>query len=152
MKIIKDAYHVAKSVTSYHISTKDNNTIVTDVDINVENFLIAQIKSKFEDDNFLTEENNPGGKLKNRTWIIDPIDGTAYFVKESCNWGIQLAFYDNENTRFSVIYLPITDELYYAAENQGAFVNNNKILHRKEVPLNQAIVEFGGTLYKNLEH
>lgn len=151
MKIIKDAYHVAKSVTSYHISTKDNNTIVTDVDINVENFLIAQIKSKFESDNFLTEENNPGGKLKNRTWIIDPIDGTAYFVKESCNWGIQLAFYDNENTRFSVIYLPITDELYYAAENQGAFVNNNKILHRKEVPLNQAIVEFGGTLYKNLE-
>ena len=151
INLVKDAYYISKSITSYHISTKENNTLVTEVDIGIENFLIAQIKSKFPDDNFLTEENNPNGILKNRTWIIDPIDGTSHFVKNSPFWGIQLAFYDKDATKFSIIYLPIMDEFYYAAENQGVYINNNKIVNRPEVPLNQAIVEFGGTLYKQLD-
>lgn len=150
--LVKSAYGIITSTKAYNISTKSNNTLVTDVDINVENFLIAQIKSNFPTDNFLTEENNPDGLLKDRTWIIDPIDGTAHFVKGTPFWGIQLAFYDKDKTRFSIIYLPKLDEFYYAAENQGAYLNNNKILPAPEVPLNQAIVEFGGSIYKQLDN
>lgn len=150
--LVKSAYGIITSTKAYNISTKSNNTLVTDVDVNVENFLIAQIKSNFPNDNFLTEENNPDGKLEDRTWVIDPIDGTAHFIKGTPFWGIQLAFYDKNKTRFSIIYLPKLDEFYYAAENQGLYLNNNKIVSRKEVPLNQAIVEFGGSLYKQLDN
>lgn len=151
MNIVKNAYNIAKSISTYHISTKPNNTLVTEVDIAVENYLIDQIKSKFPYDNFLTEENNPNGTLKDRTWVIDPIDGTSHFVKNTPYWGIQLAFYDKNRTKFGIIYLPVLDEFYYAVENQGAYVNNNKILLTPEVPLNQAIVEFGGTIYKQMQ-
>ena len=151
LSILKSAYINTKSIKSYNISIKSNSTLVTDADIEIENYLINKIKCKYENDNFITEENNPDGKLVDRTWIIDPIDGTSHFVKNSNFWGTQLAFYDKNKVKFAIIYLPKTDEVYYAVENQGAFVNNHKVLPRVEVPLEQSIIEFGGSMYKELE-
>ena len=147
---IKKAYES----TQYHnfeIKSKADNTLVTDADIAVETYLLKIIKHKFPKDNFVTEEHFPGNKIFDRTWIIDPIDGTAHFVKNDGLWGIQLAFYDKGEVKFSVIYLPTKDELFYAFKNGGAFVNNEKILPLEIVPLNQVIVEFGGSLFKSLE-
>lgn len=148
LDIIKDAYDIVKYTTSFHINTKEDFSLVTDMDLAIEKYLINQIKAKFPEDTFVTEEFNSENKLGNRCWIIDPIDGTAHFIKNNDLWGIQLAFYDNDSVRFSIIYLPIKKELYYAVENVGAFLNNNKILPKEEVPLNQAIVEFGGSICK----
>ncbi len=151
IKIVKKAYDIIKLNKNFQISTKSDNTLVTDVDIKVEKFLINKIKEKYPNDIFLTEENYPNNQLQNRTWIIDPIDGTAHFIKELPFWGIQLCFYDKNATKFAIIYLPVIDEFYYAAENQGAYINNNKLLPKAPVPINQSIVEFGGTLYKEFE-
>lgn len=152
INIVKEAYERIKSHTKFQISTKEDNSLVTNFDIEIEKFLISKIKSKFKDDIFLTEESYPNNKLQDRSWIIDPIDGTAHFIKGTPLWGIQLAFFDKGTTKFSIIYLPKSNEFYYAAENQGAYVNNNKILPQNESPLNQLIVEFGGTIYKELEN
>jgi len=151
IKLVKEAYDIIKLNKSFQISTKEDNTLVTNVDIKVENFLIRKIKEKYPNDILVTEENYPNNQLQNRTWIIDPIDGTAHFIKGLPFWGIQLCFYDKNATKFAIIYLPATNEFYYAAENQGAYVNNNRLLPRTPVSLNQTVVEFGGTLYKELE-
>lgn len=151
LKIVKDSYSMVKSNINFTISVKENNTLVTDVDLAIENFLISKIKKMFPSDNFLTEENNPSGTLKDRTWVIDPIDGTAHFIKNSPYWGIQLAFFDKGQTKFSVIYLPKLNEFYYAAEGQGTYLNNNKIFPKFDLPLNESVVEFGGNLFKKLE-
>lgn len=152
IQIVKEAYDRIKSNNIFKISTKEDNTLVTNIDIDIEKFLISKIKSMFKNDIFLTEENFPNNKLQDRTWIIDPIDGTSQFVKGTNFWGIQLAFFDKGTTKFAIIYLPKSNEFFYAAENQGAYINNNKILTKSEVPLNQSVVEFGGTIYKELEN
>lgn len=152
IQIVKEAYDRIKSNSRFKISTKEDNTLVTNIDIAIEKFLISKIKSMFKNDIFLTEENFPNNKLQDRTWIIDPIDGTSQFVKGTNFWGIQLAFFDKGTTKFAIIYLPKSNEFFYAAENQGAYINNNKILTKPEVPLNQSVVEFGGTIYKELEN
>ena len=152
LNLVKDAHIFSKSITSYNISIKSNHTLVTDADTEIENYLISKIKERYINENFLTEENNPNGFLGDRTWIIDSIDGTSHYIKNSIFWGTQLAFYDKGKIKFSIIYLPKTNELYYAAENQGAFINNNKIFPKESVPLEQAIVEFGGSIYKCFEN
>lgn len=153
IELIKESYYLVKTNKNFQIYEKRDNTLVTNVDTTIENFLLKHIKEKFPNDNFLTEENYPKNKLKNRSWIIDPIDGTSHFIKNDNNWGIQLAFFDEESTKFSVIYLPKIDEFYYAAENQGAYLNNHKIINNgSNIPLNQCIVEFGGSIYKELEN
>ncbi len=151
LDIIKDAYDLVKYTTKYQINTKEDNSLVTNADLDIEKYLINKIKEKFPNDSFVTEEYCPDGKISNRCWIIDPIDGTAHFIKKDGLWGIQLAFYDKDDTRFSIIYLPDKKELYYAAQNIGAFLNNNKILPTEPSPLVQSIIEFGGSLYKETD-
>lgn len=151
IQLVKDAYDSVKYNSGFKIHSKSDNSLVTDTDLAIEKYMLTEIKKRFENDHFVTEENYPDNKLNNRTWVIDPIDGTAHFIKKDGLWGIQLAFYDAGNTRFSVIYLPEKKEMYYAAENQGTYLNNNKILSIESVPLNQVIVEFGGSIHKEYE-
>lgn len=151
LQMVKDAYDNVKYNNNFRIHSKSDNTLVTDTDLAIEKYMLNEIKKKFANDNFVTEENFPDNKLSDRTWVIDPIDGTAHFIKKDGLWGLQLAFYDQGATRFAVIYLPEKEELYYAAEKQGVYLNNNKILSSASVPLNQAIVEFGGSIYKEYE-
>lgn len=150
LKLVKEAYFLIKYNSNLKVHLKSDETLVTDADLTIEKFLLKEITSRFPNDCFVTEENFPDNNLSDRTWVIDPIDGTAHFVKQDGMWGIQLAFYDKNATRFSVIYLPEKDELYYAVENQGAYLNNNKILPKLPNNLKQCIVEFGGSIYKEL--
>ncbi len=146
LKMVKGAYDYVKANNKFQIYEKQDSTFVTDIDIMVEEFLTSEILKKFKKDNFLTEEKHPDGVLRERTWIIDPIDGTNHFIKNDGMWGIQLAFYDKGATQFSVIYLPKKEELYYAANGIGAFINNNKILNIEDVPAKSSVVEFAGSI------
>lgn len=151
LDLVKKAYENSKTINSYKVSLKENSTLVTDADLEIEGYMISRIRERYPRDNFLTEETNSEETLKDRTWIIDPIDGTTHFIKGDNFWGIQIAFYDKEKTKFSIVYLPKTNECYYAAEKLGAYVNNNRILPHENVPMNQAIVEFGGSIYKEFD-
>lgn len=151
LEIVKKTYDASRFGNDFSIKSKEDNKIETDVDIDVEKLLIGSLKEKYSEDNFVTQETYAGNKLKDRTWVIDPIDGTEHFIKKDGMWGIQLAFYDKNKTRFSIIYLPAKDELYYAAENRGIFVNNDSITETPIVPASQAVVEFGGSVYKHYE-
>ena len=151
IKVVREAYDRVKSSTKFSISTKPDNSLVTNIDIGIEKYIISKIKNRFKYDSFLTEETNPNGELLNRTWIIDPIDGTCQFIKGTSLFGVQLAFYDKGKTRLAIIYLPKLNQMYYGAYNKGVFINNNKILTNPQVPLNQAVVEFGGSVYKEFD-
>lgn len=153
IELVHEAYFLIKSRSDISINTKEDNTLVTTADLEIEKYLLSKISQRYNKDNFITEETYHNNKLMDRTWIIDPIDGTSHFVNNTLFWGIQLAFYDKGNTKFSIIYLPKVDKFYYAFENHGAYVNNNKILLPEEntKSLNQCIVEFSGSLYKEFE-
>ena len=152
INLVKKAYFRIKSNKELYIKVKEDNTLVTNMDVDTEDFIIREIKKIYEKDNFLSEESNPKGELIDRTWIIDPIDGTSQFINGSDDWGIQLAFYDKGTTRFSIIYLPKKNEFYYAIDNKGAYLNNNKLLNEPNTkPLKQCIVEFSGSIEKELE-
>ena len=149
--IVKKAYEKIKDNNNFIIYEKPNNTLVTEADLLIEKYLVDKIKEKYPNDKFLTEENYHDRELDNRTWIIDPIDGTTHFIKKDGFWGIQLAFYDNNDTRFAIIYLPEKEELYYGAEHNGVYINNNRIFSSPPTPINQSIVEFGGSLHNQKE-
>lgn len=152
IKIVKQAYFLIKSRKDISINTKEDNTLVTTADIEIEKYLLKEIQKKYKKDNFITEETYPKNQLIDRTWVIDPIDGTSHFVNNTPFWGIQLAFYDKEKTKFSIIYLPKMNKFYYAFENHGAYVNNNKILlEDNNKDINRCIIEFGGSIYKEIE-
>ena len=105
---------------------------------------MMHIKEKFND-NFLTEETSSNTKLGDRTWIIDPIDGTAFFVRGSSFYTIQLAFYDKNETQFSIIYLPTSKEMYVGVRGAGVYRNNKKLKRLQNIDFGRCNVDFCGS-------
>ena len=140
-----------KNLLKINVQVKEDSTFVTESDLLVEKMLIDAIRERYPDDNFVTEEFNNENTIKNRTWVIDPIDGTAHYMKGSIFWGIQLAFVDKGETQFSIIHLPKLSETYYAIKDKGVYLNHKKINLKKNVPFNESIIEFCGSCHKKAE-
>ena len=77
------------------IETKSNATdLVTNMDREIEQFLIGKIKETFPNHNILGEEGY-GDEITSSdgvVWLIDPIDGTMNFVHQKEILRFQLGF------------------------------------------------------------
>lgn len=145
------AYERIRTMKTTKVEAKPDKTFVTEADLIVEEVLINAIRKRFPDDNFVTEETNNQNEVKGRTWIIDPIDGTSHYMKDSLFFGIQLCFVDEGETKFSILYLPKVNELYYASKGNGVYLNHKKLSVRPAVDVAQCTVEFCGSLHKKTE-
>lgn len=122
------------------VSSKGKFDFVTDKDFESEQYLINNIKKSFANDNFLTEESYSQSQILDRTWIIDPIDGTHNFMNNFHIFCVQLAFYDAGNTQFSIIYIPKLNEIYYAIKNEGAYLNGKRLKINPQANLESMLV------------
>lgn len=57
-------------------------------------------------------------------WIIDPIDGTKEFIKKNGEFTVNIALIEQGIPVLGVVYVPVLNELYYAAKNLGSFKVN----------------------------
>ena len=54
-------------------------------------------------------------------WIVDPLDGTKEFIKKNGEFTVNIALVKKQKPILGVIYVPCSNELYYALEGLGAF-------------------------------
>ncbi len=101
--------------------TKSRQDYVSVADRAVEAFIRAELSRAFPDDTMLGEET--GGTVAERTWIVDPIDGTLNFVHGVHYWCVSIAWLEDGQRRIAAIYDPAPDELFVAARGSGAFCN-----------------------------
>lgn len=66
------------------------------------------------------------------TWIIDPIDGTANFVRKLPITCISLGFVVKKEQTIGIIYNPFLNEMYTAIKGRGAFLNGKRIYTSKQ--------------------
>ena len=103
------------------ISTKPDNTPVTDADKAVERAIIDAIATQYPTDGVVGEEfGSTGGK--DRYWIIDPIDGTKNFLRGVPTWATLIALVENEKVVVSVVSSPALYRRWYATDGGGAYV------------------------------
>ena len=56
-----------------------------------------------------------------RFWLIDPLDGTKEFIKRNGEFTVNIALIDGGRPVLGVVYAPVLDLMYQAAEGHGAF-------------------------------
>lgn len=56
-----------------------------------------------------------------RFWLVDPLDGTKEFVKRNGEFTVNIALIKNGKPVMGVIYLPVTDVLYFGSSEVGAY-------------------------------
>jgi myo-inositol-1(or 4)-monophosphatase len=121
------------------IEHKADKTVVTELDRSVETDLR---KALLEFDASIGIEGEEHGIEGNRTtfWLLDPIDGTDSFTRGIPHFRNMATLVDNGEVVFTVVYKPVSDELYVAAKGEGAFRNGVQ-LNIGDRPLHNAKLE-----------
>lgn len=105
------------------VRQKADSTPVSEADTGAERAIRLAIAERFPDDTILGEEMG-GSSIRStgREWIIDPIDGTANFVRGVPVWGTLIALAIDGVPTVGVVSAPALSRRWYAAADQGAFV------------------------------
>lgn len=113
------------------VSLKAPNDLVTNVDRSTERLITTLIRESFPDDLISGEEYGEsvaeGRSESDRCWLIDPIDGTLNFSQGIPLFCVSIGFQIDGRTVVSAIYDPMRDELFSAAENDGAHLNGHPL-------------------------
>jgi histidinol-phosphatase len=106
------------------VTTKPDRTPVTDADQAVERSIRAGITAARPDDSILGEEYGTEG-TSSRQWIIDPIDGTANFLRGVPIWGTLISLAIDGVPVVGVVSSPTLGKRWWAALGHGAWVSTD---------------------------
>ena len=82
---------------------------------------------------------------KDRYFIIDPIDGTANFVRGLHHSCISVGLYAEGRMEAAVVYNPYAEEFFTAVHGQGAYLNGKR-LQMSQVDTANSLVLFGSAI------
>jgi 3'(2'), 5'-bisphosphate nucleotidase len=58
-------------------------------------------------------------------WMVDPLDGTKEFVKRNGEFTVNIALIHRHKPVMGVVAVPVTGEIFYASQGNGAFVKRD---------------------------
>jgi myo-inositol-1(or 4)-monophosphatase len=137
------ALHHYRRRENLAISLKGVQNVVTEADKACEKLIAQRILEAFPTDSILGEEGgyqNPGSDI---VWVVDPVDGTSNFVRGIPFWCVSLGIVIGLRPVIGVIFDPVNDDFYAAANGLGAFRNGTAIRASSVARLQDAHVGLG---------
>jgi myo-inositol-1(or 4)-monophosphatase len=115
---------------------------LTEADGAVERMLSERLAHAYPSDGFQGEE---GGRARSGSlrWVVDPIDGTANFMRGGRRFCVSLGCLDGDMPVIGVIVAPALEEIFAACQGTGATLNGAPILAAETKELARATVELG---------
>jgi histidinol-phosphatase len=129
------------------ITTKPDNTPVTDADRAVETAIREALGTHRASDGLVGEEFGSDKGSSGRYWVIDPIDGTKNFMRGVPTWATLIALVQvdasgNEEVVVGIASAPALARRWAAAKGHGATVNQKKISVSKVSSLSDASISY----------
>ena len=128
-KAIMEIYHSMDISVEY----KSDNSPLTEADKAANKIIVTVLKNSFPSYAVLSEEEKDDtSRLDNDyCFIVDPLDGTKEFIKRNGQFTVNIALAYGHESVMGVIYVPVTEKLYYAAKGYGSFVESPKEKSRR---------------------
>jgi len=135
------AYRAGRITLSYYNKgiahdLKSDESPVTAADRATEQFIRGEIEKTYPSHAIVGEEfgdspspltHLPKGDGKAFRWIVDPIDGTKSFIKGVPFYSVLIGLEIEGVARVGAVCLPALDEVLYAADGLGAWVNGKRV-------------------------
>lgn len=149
--IIREAGRIVLSARDAAARTREKTSaadLVTEYDLAVEAFLKEKLPPLVPGSVFFGEEEEENAD-PSRGWvfIVDPIDGTANFVRGLRQSAVSAALAHDGTVEYGVVYDPYKDEMFSARRGGGAFLNGAPI-HVSSRPLAQGVFGMGTAIYR----
>src|SRR6185437_11861666 len=125
------------------VRTKEDQSPVTAADVRAEETIRAVLSERFPTYGFYGEETGKHSAGAENVWLVDPIDGTKSFVRECPFFSTQIALMRAGRLVLGVSSAPAYDELAWAEEGAGAWLNDKRMHVSRVAELSSAIVSSG---------
>lgn len=117
-----------RGLAQLEVEEKGIQDYVTEADRDVEALIRQSLSEAFPEDGFIGEElgrtpSKPGGGH----WVVDPIDGTANFIRGFPWFGVSIAWVHDGRPQVAAIHDCTRNDLYWAARGEGAFCHGTKL-------------------------
>lgn len=132
------------------VETKPDRSPVTDADRSVEAAIKGMLAEHRPGDSLIGEEYGNSSGSNNRTWIIDPIDGTANFMRGVPVWASLICLAIDGKPTVSVVSAPALGRRWWAAPG-GAFTSDLDGSVRRIHVSGIADLEHASLSYNNLQ-
>ena len=125
-KIILDIYQS----NDFKTEIKDDDSPVTQADLKANEIICKTLLDEFNDYGLLSEELSDNLERLNKeyVWVVDPIDGTKDFIAKTDEFTVNIGLIYNHEVVLGVIGVPAKNEIYYAVQNEGAYlIKDNEV-------------------------
>lgn len=139
-------------VEQLQVSVKGPSDFVSQADLRAEETLRAELSRARPDFAFLMEESGEGGEAEWRwRWVVDPLDGTTNFLHGIPHWAVSVGVERRVGARggaaseivAGVVYSPVADEMFWAEQGKGAFLNERRLRVSARRDIREAVFATG---------
>lgn len=146
----------ASANTNIQVDTKtDRKDLVTNMDKEIQRFLIDAILTQDPDVKIMAEENGRDqlNDFSGRVYIIDPIDGTLNFVLEQENFCVMVGIYEDKRPVLGFIYDVVKEQMLCGGPSEGVYCNGTKINAPQDLGLSEGLLGLNSGMYAaNFHH
>ena len=132
-----------RDLGSLEVESKGPQDLVSVADRNVELLIREELNASFPKDGIIGEEHSSKPSTSRFVWVIDPIDGTANFVRGIHSWTVVLACIHESRTVVGVVYDPLHNEMFHCRRNGGAYLNSEPVGTSDSTGLNDGVTGIG---------
>jgi myo-inositol-1(or 4)-monophosphatase len=130
----------------FQVREKARFDLVTDADLASQRTIFDYLGNRFSGHAFLGEEDakhqRPGPDAP-PTWIVDPIDGTTNYVHDCPLYCVSIGLQVAGEMVVGVVYDPSRQEMFAAAQGQGAWLNDRRLHTSRAERLEEALLATG---------
>ncbi len=145
--LIKTTGHFIKEqlfkVEKEQIEVKDLNSLVSYVDKQAEEELVAGLHKILPEAGFITEENTILQEEKRLTWIIDPLDGTSNFLHRIPHFAISVGLMVEQKIMIGIVLNAYSGECFYSWKDGGAYLDGRRIYVSDTVEVSNSLIATG---------
>lgn len=119
-KVIMEIY---VGIDDMKVRYKNDDSPLTKADCASNQIIVEILRNTFPHYAVLSEEEKDNKERLDNDYcfIVDPLDGTKEFIKRNGQFTVNIALAYRHKVVMGVIYVPVTNELYYASQGEGAY-------------------------------
>ncbi len=138
-QIARDAGRAIMTIygREFSVEEKADKSPLTEADAAAHRLIVSRLQALTPAMPILSEEDTAaflGVDQNGRYWLVDPLDGTKEFIKRNGEFTVNIALIEQGRAVLGVVYAPVLNVAYLAAEGLGAFkVDENGVQHSIQV-------------------
>ncbi len=146
--MIKAGEMMVSSPQAKVFEKEGHGNFVTQMDKDVQSFLMEGLGKLYPDVAFFAEEkeNDPMGEGK--YFVIDPIDGTMNYMLKRQASAVSVALVEKREPVWGLVYDPYKKVMYQGIKGEGAYANGEKIKVGNRA-FEKALTAFGTAPYES---